>query len=62
MRKIDEVIQGNENSLHERVVAGLLSTPHLLRKYEEMARKSDDIVNNLDEIIKILMQSPYYYL
>jgi hypothetical protein len=62
MKRVDEVIQGNEDGLRNRIIMNLLNEPYLLRQFEEFERKTGDLTNHLEEITKILMRSQFFYV
>jgi hypothetical protein len=61
MKRIDEVIQGEENRLFNRVAENLKDDPYLLKQWERVFNKTADIETQIEITIKVLKQSPLFF-
>ena len=61
MKSIDEVIQGNEDQLRQRVCENLKNNPALLKRWELSYNKLTDLDEKIDVTVKILLTSPLFY-
>ena len=61
MKSINEVIQGNEETLQRRVAANLEDQPALLKRWEASYNKLTDLDDKIDVTVKILLTSPLFY-
>lgn len=61
MKRIDEVIQGEENRLFNRVAENLKDDPYLLKQWERVFNKTADIETQIEVTIRILKTSALFY-
>ena len=61
MKSINEVIQGNEETLQNRVAANLEDQPALLKRWEASYNKLTHLDDKIDVTVKILLTSPLFY-